>query len=69
MAGQPLVLQLDVDMEAPVITMPRSSNSGDAIKLDLGSLHLANTVAWVASATSQDKNVSTLLARAGLTYA
>jgi hypothetical protein len=35
---------MDVDMRAPVITMPLSSFSDDEIEVDLGHLHLANRV-------------------------
>lgn len=41
---QPFVLAMDVEMSAPVISMPRSSNSGDAIEVDLGVLRLITTV-------------------------
>jgi len=41
-----LVLLLDVDMHAPVITMPLSSFSEDSIQLDLGHLTLSNSIAW-----------------------
>ena len=41
-----MVLELNISMEAPNITMPRSSNSKDAIEVDLGSLRLGNAVAW-----------------------
>ena len=44
--GVGMILMLDIDMEAPVITMPRGSDSKDTIVVDLGSLHLGNRVTW-----------------------
>lgn len=41
-----MILELKVSMEAPNITMPRSSDSSDGIEVDLGSLRLSNAVAW-----------------------
>ena len=41
-----MIMELKVSMEAPNITMPRSSDSNDAIEVDLGSLQLRNAVAW-----------------------
>ena len=41
-----MILELNISMEAPNITMPRSSDSNDAIEVDLGSLRLGNAVAW-----------------------
>lgn len=41
-----MILELNISMEAPNITMPRSSDSKDAIEVDLGSLRLNNAVAW-----------------------
>ncbi|KAK9827173.1 hypothetical protein WJX74_009221 [Apatococcus lobatus] len=50
--GPPFVLQMDVKLAAPVITMPRSTDSSDSMQIDLGSLHLTNTVRFVRG--SQD---------------
>lgn len=41
---QPFVLAMDVEMCAPVISMPRNSSNGDAIEVDLGVLRLTTTV-------------------------
>ncbi len=45
--GTPFVLQMDIKLAAPVITMPRSTDSSDSMQVDLGSLHLTNTVRFV----------------------
>ena len=42
----PVIVMLDVDADAPVITMPRRTDSGDAIEVDLGRLALRSEVAW-----------------------
>lgn len=57
--GQPLILILDVEMEAPIITMPRESDSKDAIKLDLGSLHVGNSIDWYTGNSLRDPKVGT----------
>ncbi|KAK9864527.1 hypothetical protein WJX84_002714 [Apatococcus fuscideae] len=44
--------RMDVKLAAPVITMPRSTDSSDSMQIDLGSLHLTNTVRFVRG--SQD---------------
>lgn len=41
---QPFVLAMEVEMDAPVISMPRFSNSTDAIEVDLGLLKLSTSV-------------------------
>ena len=41
---QPFVLAIEVEMNAPVISMPRNSHSLDAIDVDLGSLKLTTSV-------------------------
>lgn len=41
-----MIMELNVTMEAPNITMPRNSESEDSVEVDLGSLHLSNAVAW-----------------------
>ena len=52
-----MVLQLDVSMDAPVITMPRNSDSKDAVEVDLGSLRLHNSVAWRKGSSADDPQV------------
>ncbi|KAK9815130.1 hypothetical protein WJX73_008307 [Symbiochloris irregularis] len=42
----PFVLLMDLHMDAPIITMPRQSDSSDNVKVDLGSIHLGNQVVW-----------------------
>ncbi len=46
--GAPFVLQMDVKLAAPVITMPRNTDSSDSMQVDLGSLQLTNTVRFVS---------------------
>lgn len=41
---QPFVMVMDVEMNAPVISLPRASDSTDAISVDLGTLHLRSHV-------------------------
>lgn len=41
---EPFVLLLEVEMNAPVIKMPKHSHSMDSIEYDLGTLHLHNTI-------------------------
>lgn len=55
--GKALPLILDVDMEAPVITMPRGSDSKDAVKVDLGRLQVDNTVSWHRGNSLSDPEV------------
>ena len=52
-----MVLVLDINMDAPVITMPRNSDSSDSLQLDLGSLHLSNTVSWRGGSSGDDPQV------------
>jgi len=51
------ILELNVSMEAPNITMPRNGDSNDAIHLDLGSLSLSNAVAWRRGNSVKDLQV------------
>ena len=51
------LLLLDVEMEAPVITMPRCSDSRDALEVDLGHLQLRNALSWRGGAGAGDKQV------------
>ena len=54
-----MILELNISMEAPNITMPRSSDSRDAIEVDLGSLRLGNAVAWRNGNSMKSPDVST----------
>lgn len=53
-----MILEMNISMEAPNITMPRNSNSKDAIEVDLGSLHLQNAVAWRNGSSIKSPEVS-----------
>ena len=56
--GPPFVLQMDVKLAAPVITMPRSTDSSDSMQVDLGSLHLTNNVRFVRGSQENLPEVS-----------
>jgi hypothetical protein len=45
-AAKPLVLLLDVHLDAPVLLLPLDSASDDRIEVDLGTLQLSNSVLW-----------------------
>lgn len=45
-AANPLILLLDVVLEAPVIVMPLASGSQDHMEVDLGTLEVSNRVMW-----------------------
>lgn len=49
------LLLLDVEMAAPVITMPRCSDSRDALEVDLGHLQLRNALTWRGGAGAGDR--------------
>ncbi|KAK9834254.1 hypothetical protein WJX81_000411 [Elliptochloris bilobata] len=49
------LLLLDVEMVAPVITMPRCSDSRDALEVDLGHLQMRNALSWRGGAGAGDK--------------
>ena len=51
------VFQLDIEMEAPVISMPRSSGSQDSLQIDLGFLSLHNSLKWIAGSSTDDPQV------------
>ena len=51
------ILLLDLDMDAPVITMPRHSESMDEIEVDLGSLHLSNTFSWSGGSSVDNPSI------------
>lgn len=53
-----MVLQMDIDMEAPVISMPRNSDSQDCVQLDLGSFSLRNSLKWIGGSSTSDPKVS-----------
>jgi len=69
---QPFILAMDVEMSAPVISMPRSSSSGDAIEVDLGVLRLITTVSGSGGSghdgDEQPPPASSLLENANLTF-
>jgi hypothetical protein len=52
---KPLVLLLDVHLDAPVLVVPRSSASEDHLELDLGTLELSNRVVWEMRAEERDR--------------
>lgn len=53
-----MVLQMDIDMEAPVISMPRNSDSQDCLQIDLGSFSLHNSLKWIGGSGTSDPKVS-----------
>ena len=57
------LLLLDVEADAPVITMPRSSDSQDFLEVDLGTLKLTNHIAWLFGSSPRDKRVGILYAQ------
>ena len=52
------VLQMDIEMEAPVISMPRSSDSEDSLQIDLGCLKLHNSLKWIGGSSPEDLQVN-----------
>ena len=44
-------------MDAPVITMPRSSDSQDFLEVDLGELKMTNRINWRFGTSPKDKKV------------
>lgn len=58
-AAKPVVVLLDVALEAPVLLMPLSSGSDDLLEVDLGTLQLRNLVVW--EMRSEDKDRQKLL--------
>lgn len=66
---EPLLLLLDVEADAPVVRMPRSTDSLDAIEVDLGQLALTSSIQLVSpkvAGATGDKPL--LLEVAGLTF-
>lgn len=51
------VVQLDIEMEAPVISMPRGSDSQDSVQLDLGFVNLHNSLRWTGGSSTDDPQV------------
>ena len=54
------IIQMDIEMEAPVISMPRSSDSEDSLQIDLGFLSLHNSLKWMGGSSPDDPQVSDL---------
>ena len=52
------ILQMDIEMEAPVISMPRSSDSEDSLQIDLGFLNLHNSLKWIGGSSPEDPQVN-----------
>ena len=61
-SGVGFLLLLNVEAEAPVITMPRSSDSQDFLEVDLGTLKMTNHIDWLFGTNPRDKKASPLLA-------
>jgi hypothetical protein len=59
--GVGFLLLLDVEMAAPVITVPAGTDSRDALLVDLGTLALSNALSWRGGEGAHDKK-----ARCGL---
>ena len=59
------MLLLDVEAEAPVVTMPRSSDSQDFLEVDLGTLKMTNRINWLFGTDPRDKQVCILLPLCG----
>ncbi len=56
--GVGFLLLLDVELNAPVIKMPRNSESLDALEVDLGTFTLTNRIAWVGGeGSASDRKV------------
>ena len=51
------VIQMDIEMEAPVISMPRNSDSQDSVQLDLGFVNLHNSLRWIGGSSTEDPQV------------
>lgn len=52
-----MVLQMDIEMQAPVVSMPRNSDSQDCVQLDLGSFSLHNSLKWIGGTSTSDPQV------------
>ena len=55
--GVGFLLLLDVEMSAPVITIPAGTDSRDAVLADLGQLRLSNALTWHGGDGAHDKKV------------
>lgn len=51
------ILQMDIEMEAPVISMPRSSDSEDSLQIDLGFLSMHNSLKWIGGSRPDEPQV------------
>ena len=51
------ILQLEIDVEAPVISMPRNSDSQDSVQLDLGFVKVHNSFMWIGGSNVDDPKV------------
>lgn len=60
-AAAPFLILLDISMEAPVIILPRNSDSSDSLEVDLGKLTLANRVLCLGPALPTSPQVAPLL--------
>lgn len=56
------LLLMDVEADAPVITMPRSSDSQDFLEVDLGTLKMTNCINWRFGSSPRDRKVRTYFA-------
>ena len=61
----PFAIVMDIEMNAPVIQLPASSSSRDAVEIDLGRLHLTSRVDRVTSSESESH---VLIETADLTF-
>ncbi|KAL6781279.1 hypothetical protein ACKKBG_A10495 [Auxenochlorella protothecoides x Auxenochlorella symbiontica] len=67
-AQQPFVLVLDVEMDAPIIVLPRQSNSLDSLEVDLGNLSLSSKVVEVPGEECGRRGVQVLQEQAALAF-
>ena len=56
--AEPFVMQLDVEVAAPVIVIPRSTDSTDHMRVHLGALALSNECSWGLSESHPQGEVS-----------
>lgn len=54
-AAKPLVVLLDVHLDAPVLLLPLNSTSQDHLEVDLGTMELTNRVVWEMRAEDRDR--------------
>ncbi|KFM29234.1 Vacuolar protein sorting-associated protein 13A [Auxenochlorella protothecoides] len=67
-AQQPFVLVLEVEMDAPIIVLPRQSNSLDSLEVDLGNLSLSSKVVEVPGEECGKRGVQVLQEQAALAF-